>query len=176
MTTDDICDLIDKMRRHLYALDKGHIRSLYNLATNKGAKISYDKRYDARVVLAQLESVAERLEKRDIKRLFRVAMYCGSPPKCAACGESIVNIQEFSWDHTFPHSKGGSDKLYNLMPMHKICNERKGAQIFDDLYDVQYTIIVEPVVVLIEPQKSYKNKPYRKGKKIKPWQIHKKQR
>ena len=177
MTPDDVRDLIKNISLHASELDKTHLKQLVGLLTAKcEGKILRKNCNDAQYVLQELEQIAPKLVKSDIKKLYRVAIECDMAPKCYACNLPITHIKDFSWDHVYPHSKGGSDKLYNLVPMHKSCNARKGAQVFEDLLSVQYTLILEPIVVIIERKEMRKHKKNRKIKRLKPWNCKTRQR
>lgn len=49
----------------------------------------------------------------------------GHAPYCAWCGLPIVGT--VSVDHIVPRSRGGTDDIDNLQPMHPACNSAKGA-------------------------------------------------
>lgn len=52
---------------------------------------------------------------------------------CYIC-DKPVSFEEFTIDHVIPKSKGGPDKLHNMMPTHAKCNNAKGNKIFDNEY------------------------------------------
>lgn len=47
-------------------------------------------------------------------------------PICYLCGEEIESIEDASWDHITPLSKGGADSAENLALTHSWCNSEKG--------------------------------------------------
>jgi len=89
--------------------------------------------------------LVELFNKTQIKSLYNILADYQIYPACPLCGYRIKKYsnnkvpEEFSWDHIIPKSLGGDDKLYNLQPTHKGCNNSKGN---DMLYHVNYTIEV----------------------------------
>lgn len=73
-----------------------------------------------------LYHIPDQLNKSDVKSMFRILIAHGIYPTCAGCGDAIVNIDDFSWDHDKPKSRGGSNGLENMQPMHRVCNNYKG--------------------------------------------------
>lgn len=63
--------------------------------------------------------------RRNAARLKReapwVCMYCG-----LAIPDDVPARDPLSWtaNHIIPHSKGGTDDLWNLEPMHHACNSK----------------------------------------------------
>ncbi len=55
--------------------------------------------------------------------------------KCSICGKEINSSikfpdpYSFTFEHVVPLSKGGSNKLINVMPAHYLCNVRKGNKV-----------------------------------------------
>lgn len=45
---------------------------------------------------------------------------------CYLCGREIETLEQASWDHIIPLSKGGSDTEENLALTHDWCNSEKG--------------------------------------------------
>lgn len=76
-------------------------------------------------LLILIELSADKLGPNQVKELYRIAVFLGYPPICPGCGLPISNIGDFSWDHIHPRSKGGSNNLRNLQPMHRTCNTLK---------------------------------------------------
>ena len=58
--------------------------------------------------------------------LYRIAIDNHVYPECPYCKKPITTQEEFTVDHITPRSKGGTDDIENLQPMHKICNSDKG--------------------------------------------------
>lgn len=44
---------------------------------------------------------------------------------CGICGLGISSANDISVDHILPKSKKGSNRVENLQPAHKVCNEKK---------------------------------------------------
>ena len=79
---------------------------------------------------------------KQMKKIYTIMGDYGRFPTCKICGRPInINSQivcdtiiqhtpeEFSWDHIYPKSFGGSDELINLQATHKLCNNRKADKI-----------------------------------------------
>ncbi len=50
--------------------------------------------------------------------------------RCAYCGEKT----KLTKDHVQPVSKGGTDKIENIVPACRPCNHRKRAKYYDDIH------------------------------------------
>ncbi len=131
---------------------------------------------DIKGLLNTLSQVADKLDRKQVKQLYCMLIAHGQYPVCPACNQPITSTQDFSWDHIVPASRGGSDNISNMVPMHAHCNELKGNQFFDELFDVEYKIttqikleIVQPVVVQPVVQKKKKKKK-RNIARFKAWQ------
>lgn len=111
-------------------------------------------------LLILIELSADRLGPNQVKELYRIAMFLGYPPVCPGCGMPIATIGEFSWDHIYPRSKGGSSYLSNLQPMHKTCNTLKS-----DMIDDWHEVCALHYENLGAVQKNKKNKKHKKNKK-----------
>ena len=61
-----------------------------------------------------------------LRTLYRIAIDNFVFPECPHCHEPIKSQEDLTIDHIIPRSKGGTDKLTNLQPMHKKCNCDKG--------------------------------------------------
>ncbi|MBQ0013353.1 MAG: HNH endonuclease [Proteobacteria bacterium] len=71
----------------------------------------------------------DKFSLRDIKTVYRIAIDNAIDPVCPCCHQPIISTDDLTIDHIYPKSKGGSDDITNLQPMHRICNETKGATI-----------------------------------------------
>lgn len=78
-------------------------------------------------LLSIISLCSDRLGPKQVKELYRIAIFLGFAPTCPGCGLPITNIGDFSWDHIWPQSKGGCSELHNLQPMHKECNTVKAS-------------------------------------------------
>ena len=126
---------------------------------------------DIRRVLIALEGCAHSLNRDQVKQLYQILIACGQYPVCPACNQPITSIEDFTWDHIYPACHGGTNKLSNMVPMHKGCNESKGSQFFEELYDVEYEITAK---IVIEPHNGHKKKKAKKSKsRFKAWQHSK---
>lgn len=127
-------------------------------------------------LLKTLSLVADKLDRKQVKQLYCMLITHGQYPVCPACNQPITSTQDFTWDHIVPESKGGSDDISNMVPMHAHCNEIKGNQFFDELFDVEYKIttqikleFVQPVVIQPVVKKKRKKKK-RNIARFKTWQ------
>ena len=86
--------------------------------------------------------VIKSFNHKQMKKIYTIMGDYGRFPTCKICGRPInINSQivcdtiiqhtpeEFSWDHIYPKSFGGSDELINLQATHKLCNNRKADKI-----------------------------------------------
>lgn len=86
--------------------------------------------------------VSKSFNHKQMKKIYTIMGDYGRFPVCKICGRPInINSQiacdtitqhtpeEFSWDHIYPKSLGGSDELINLQTTHKLCNNRKADKI-----------------------------------------------
>jgi len=88
---------------------------------------------EVQAILAGILEHWKSLTPTEVKGLLKILMLRGELPKCAACGKPIFSMDDFSWDHAFPESKGGPTQIGNLQPMHTWCNVAKGDEI-DETY------------------------------------------
>lgn len=174
MTTEDTKALLMDIDAHAERLDRQHVKQLYNLLMSVCNK-EHTVRDDVHKIIAMLISHAGQLTKQNIKKLYKIAIRYDLNPKCFACNQPILNIKDFSWDHLYPHSKGGSDDLHNLVPMHKSCNQEKGNNVFEIVITSDYVITFdEDAVVITVPQPEntvVKKKKTRNVMRFRPWQY-----
>ena len=130
---------------------------------------------EVKKLLITLSDCADKLDRRQVKQLYCMLIGAGQYPVCPACNQPITSPQEFSWDHIVPASRGGSDDISNMVPMHAHCNELKGNQFFDELFDAQYLITTEIRLEIVQPEikapvaKKHKKKK-RDVQRFKAWQ------
>ena len=108
---------------------------------------------EMQAILVGILSCWQSLEPAEVKSLMRILIAHGILPRCAACGEPIMTIQDFSLDHLIARSKGGPDLVGNVAPMHVGCNVEKGDEIDD-----KYFCYIEPELL----QKMLKDKSKKK--------------
>ncbi len=106
---------------------------------------------DVKNLLLTLSTCADKLDRKHVKQLYCMLIAAGQYPVCPACKQPITSPQDFTWDHIVPESRGGSDDISNMVPMHAHCNELKGNQFFDELFDVPYIITTEIKLEIIHP-------------------------
>lgn len=129
------------------------------------------KTSDVENVILSLAASAEKLDRSQLKQLFRILIAVGQFPVCPACHQPITDIDEFTWDHIYPRAKGGSDNLSNLQPMHRVCNEQKGSKIQKEYFDCECEITTEIKIEIIERCERRKKKKRRNVAHLKPWQL-----
>lgn len=101
------------------------------------------KKKDIKNVLKALGAVAWKLNPNEVKRLYAMLIAHGVYPVCPLCKEPISSINDFTWDHIVPRSRGGSDHISNMAPTHAKCNEEKGKQFLDELFEAEYIIKID---------------------------------
>ena len=116
---------------------------------------------EVQAILAGILKHWKSLEPAEVKGLLKILIVRGELPKCAACGGPILSVDDFSWDHGIPESKGGPTLIGNLQPMHTWCNVAKG----DDI-DEQYFCHIDPEL-LEQMMKNHKKRGSRSGGKSK---------
>jgi hypothetical protein len=107
-------------------------------------------------ILNTIFSFWQDLKPNEVKSLLRILAARNIVPKCAECGHPLFDPDEITWDHAFPHSKGGPDLIGNLIPMHANCNIKK-----DDIIDEKYFCYIEPELlqqILKQHKKENKHK------------------
>jgi len=117
---------------------------------------------EVQAILAGILKHWKSLTPAEVKGLLKILMVRGELPKCAACGEPIMNTDDFSWDHVIAESKGGPTEIGNLVPMHTWCNVAKG-----DETDEQYFCHIDPELLqqMMKNQKKYGSRSGGKSKK-----------
>ena len=174
MTSEDTKTLLSDIDAHAERLDRKHVKQLYNILMSVCNK-EHTVRDDAHKILAMLISHASQLSKQNIKKLYKIAIRYDLNPKCYACNQPILNIKDFSWDHLYPQSKGGSDDLHNLVPMHKSCNQAKGNNVVEIVISEDYSITfdADAVVICLESSEESKlpKKKRRNVERFRPWQY-----
>lgn len=68
--------------------------------------------------------------------------------KCAYCGST----DNLTLDHIIPKSRGGSDKITNIICACEDCNHSKGHKFWSDWYLNQYFFTIDRLSAIIEWQ------------------------
>ena len=176
MTSEDTKALLSDIDAHAERLDKVHVRQLYNMLMAVCGK-EHTVRNDVHKILGLLMTHAAKLDKQKIKKLYKIAIRYDLNPRCFACNQPILHIRDFSWDHLYPHSKGGSNDLHNLVPMHKSCNQDKGDNVIEIAITEDYSICFDADVVVVCVEQPEENNKSGKSKKrnvmrFRPWHYY----
>ncbi|MBP5363985.1 MAG: HNH endonuclease [Alphaproteobacteria bacterium] len=96
----------------------------------------------------QSEQLRQMIRMREyniykLRILYRIAIDNFVYPVCPYCRQAIRNQEELTIDHIVPRSKGGTDAIANLQPMHKQCNSEKGNEIPELVVSTPTTIVKE---------------------------------
>ena len=126
--------------------DKGLLPCVINL--RKTVKNSLNSYIKSRHLVIQLNH-------KQMKQMYSIMGDYGHFPICKLCGKPIHitsetvrnsvtqrNNKEFTWDHIFPKSLGGSSDLSNLQATHKICNNHKGSTLPEEHTHYEINIVV----------------------------------
>ena len=91
---------------------------------------------------------------KQMKQIYTIMGDYGHYPVCKLCGKPILinsetvrnsvtqrNSKEFTWDHIYPKSSGGSSDLSNMQAAHKLCNNHKGSSLPGEAhYDINIVV------------------------------------
>jgi 5-methylcytosine-specific restriction endonuclease McrA len=66
-----------------------------------------------------------------IKASELLSLYAERNGICGIC-DLFVPLEDVTWDHITPISKGGPHALSNLQPAHRVCNSIKGSRTLED--------------------------------------------
>jgi hypothetical protein len=91
----------------------------------------------------------EAVTSSEAKRKWRQSIKEHWNYECAYCGET----ENLTLDHITPRSKGGSDRVTNVLCACKKCNNSKGHQMWSDWYLNQEFFTTEKLSKIIEWQK-----------------------
>jgi predicted restriction endonuclease len=97
---------------------------------------------------ATTSSEAKRKWRQSIKEKWNY--------KCAYCGSE----ENLTLDHIMPRSKGGSDRITNVICACRECNNSKGHQMWSEWYLNQSFFTTERLSEIIEWQKQLNNNEY----------------
>ncbi len=91
----------------------------------------------------------EAITSSEAKRKWRQSIKEHWDHKCAYCGET----KNLTLDHITPRSKGGTDRVTNVLCACKDCNNSKGHQLWSDWYLNQSFFTTERLSKIIEWQR-----------------------
>jgi hypothetical protein len=103
-------------------------------------------------LLYNLEAVTSSEAKRKWKQSIKEKWN----HQCAYCGSE----ENLTLDHITPRSKGGSDRITNVLCACKECNNTKGHQFWSEWYMSQSFFTTERLSSIIEWQKQINNNEY----------------
>jgi hypothetical protein len=98
----------------------------------------------------------EAVTSSEAKRKWRQSIKEHWDYECAYCGET----ENLTLDHITPRSKGGSDRITNVLCACKECNTSKGHQVWYEWYMHQSFFTTERLSDIIEWQKQITDKEY----------------
>ena len=67
--------------------------------------------------------------KSRTRRKWRTLLLTDQQNKCCICGRDMT-IEDATFEHAVPVTRGGRDALCNLLVAHRECNQKKGNKIF----------------------------------------------
>jgi predicted restriction endonuclease len=91
----------------------------------------------------------EAITSSEAKRKWRQSIKEHWDYECAYCGET----KNLTLDHITPRSKGGTDRVTNIVCACKECNTSKGHQMWSDWYLNQEFFTTERLSKIVEWQK-----------------------
>jgi len=91
----------------------------------------------------------EAVTSSEAKRKWRQSIKEHWDYECAYCGET----ENLTLDHITPRSKGGSDRVTNVLCACKECNTSKSHQMWSDWYLNQTFFTTERLTKIVEWQK-----------------------
>jgi predicted restriction endonuclease len=91
----------------------------------------------------------EAITSSEAKRKWRQSIKEYWDHECAYCGET----ENLTLDHITPRSKGGTDRVTNVLCACKECNTSKGHQMWSDWYLNQEFFTTERLSKIVEWQK-----------------------
>lgn len=98
----------------------------------------------------------EAITSSEAKRKWRQSIKEKWNYECAYCGSE----ENLTLDHITPRSKGGSDRLTNVLCACKECNNSKGHQFWSEWYMKQSFFTTERLSAIIEWQKQINDNEY----------------
>lgn len=148
MTNDEIKQTLKQVDRILGLMDKEHLNDLLQAlldskSDQKNLVLSaINARKNIKTLITgyiQTEHLCNQFRPRQIKSIYKIISDYNYYPRCQLCGQPIKVITkgssgsalEFTWDHIYPKSLGGSGNLVNMQATHKLCNQMKGSNIVD---------------------------------------------
>ena len=98
----------------------------------------------------------EAITSSEAKRKWRQSIKEKWNYQCAYCGSE----ENLTLDHITPRSKGGSDRVTNVLCACKECNNSKGHQMWSDWYINQSFFTTERLSAIIEWQNQINDNEY----------------
>jgi 5-methylcytosine-specific restriction endonuclease McrA len=96
----------------------------------------------------------EAITSSEARRKWRQSIKEEWDYQCAYCGSE----ENLTLDHITPRSKGGSDRVTNVLCACKECNNSKGHQMWSDWFLTQDFFSTEKLSKIIEWQKQIRDK------------------
>lgn len=70
--------------------------------------------------------------------------------RCLACGRKGTKRNPLTKDHVVPLSRGGTDDIENLQPLHRACNSAKGTRVVD--YRIRWVVQERAITLDLDMQ------------------------
>lgn len=143
------------------SMDKEHLKTLFQILTGEkevglfyppALKKSIQRKITKSI---NINHVGYQFNHKQMKQMYALMGDYGHYPVCKLCGKPIyINTQtirnsakkcthkEFTWDHIYPKSLGGTSDLSNLQETHKLCNNLKGSTLPEESAHYQINIVV----------------------------------
>ena len=161
MTDNEIRNLLKDIFVLTNSMDKEHLKALFQILTGEQVSgLCYPPilRKDVQRKLTKTSSinhVGYQFNHKQIKQMYAIMGDYGHYPLCKLCGKPIYinsqtvrnsvkqyNNKEFTWDHIYPKSLGGTSDLSNLQETHKLCNNLKGSTPPEEPVHYEINIVV----------------------------------
>ena len=192
MTSDEIKETLQEILELAKNMDKEHLKKILKILM-----ISQQKNRSDLLPTAGLRNNVNKaindcmkkdhLEKtftcHQMKQIYQIMGDYGYYPTCKLCGQPVkIDTKtsrnslryaplEFSWDHIYPKSLGGSNDLVNMQVAHKACNNTRGNTLLEsEHYVINITVNFMSFNSLQNHDRSKKyNRRYGKLRKRNSW-------